>query len=92
MNKAPSSGTNNRSSALQGRVHDLGRRTQDGFSAFNALSKDGSMILDEGRGTSLPLLTLFSEGWTDNGGRLLNKWSLFFTRNGSIRDLVLTRP
>ena len=26
-----------------------------------ALSKDGSMILDDGRGTSLPLLTLFSE-------------------------------
>ncbi len=31
-----------------------------------ALSKDGSMILDDGRGTSLPLLTLFSE----DGGRI----------------------
>ena len=37
-----------------------------------ALSKDGSMILDDGRGTSLPLLTLFSE----DGGRRTEDVSL----------------
>ena len=75
----------NRSSALQGRVHDPGRWTRDGSSSLPALSKDGFSASH----------ALLGGRWTDNGGRFLkNGVSIFLvsSRSALIRDLVPRYP